>query len=106
MLKENNDEEDCSGSNGLSEGQTNEDDNNKPLVVAYGNARLPSNAKDSVSTPTKYVGDKCVQYYDTVEVDEFRTSSMCPECCQLLCKVRKKVEVQKGKFKGQIRKEN
>ncbi len=49
----------------------------KQLVVAYGNARFSHSAKYSVTSPTKYVREKCAQDYETVEVgDEFRTSTM------------------------------
>ena len=48
---------------------------------------------------TEYVKDKCRQYFETVEVDEYRTSCVCPCCDALLCKVTKKIQVADGTCK-------
>ena len=46
-----------------------------------------------MSVPTEYVKDKCRQYFKTIEVDEYRTSSICPCCDSVLSKVTKRIQV-------------
>ena len=67
-------------------------------VIAYGKGGFACNGRGEVSVPTVYVKDKCRQYFETVEVDEFRTSSVCPCCDALLCKVIKEVKVADDKY--------
>ena len=59
-------------------------------VIAYGKGGFASGGAGEVSVPTEYVKKKCKQYFDTVEVDEYRTSCVCPCCDALLSKVWKK----------------
>ena len=61
-------------------------------VIAYGKGGFASGGKGEVSVPTEYVKKKCKTYFDTVEVDEYRTSCVCPCCDALLSKVCKKTE--------------
>ena len=65
-------------------------------VIAYGKGGFASHGRGEVSVPTEYVKDKCRQYFETVEVDEYRTSCVCPCCDALLCKVTKKIQVVDG----------
>ena len=58
----------------------------KPVVV-YGAGNFPCCGRGSPSVPTKYTKKTCGRYFETFEVDEFRTSSVCPVCDQVLCKV-------------------
>ena len=61
-------------------------------VIAYGKGGFASGGKGEVSVPTEYVKEKCKTYFDTVEVDEYRTSCVCPCCDASLSKVCKKTE--------------
>ncbi len=63
----------------------------KKPVIAYGSANFACSGRGEVSVPVKYVKEKCKQYFETVDVDEFRTSLICPDCDQPLCKVVKEV---------------
>ena len=67
----------------------------KKPVIAYGSANFACSGRGEVSVPVKYVKEKCKQYFETVDVNEFRTSLICPDCDQPLCKVVKKVEDEK-----------
>ncbi len=60
-------------------------------VIAYGCSNISCNGRREVSVPVKYVKEKCKQYFETVDVNEFRTSLICPDCDQPLCKVVKEV---------------
>ena len=66
-------------------------------VIAFGKGGFASHGRGEVSAPTKYVKDKCRQYFETVEADEYRTSSVCPCCNNLLLKVTKKIQVADDK---------
>ena len=46
----------------------------KKPVIAYGSANFACNGRGEVSVPVKYVKEKCKPYFETVDVDEFRTS--------------------------------
>jgi hypothetical protein len=71
----------------------------KPMI-AYGKANFGSGGKGEVSVPTEYVKKVCKTYYNTAEVDEFRTSSVCPSCDELLCKVIRRCNAaEKGEFR-------
>ena len=59
-------------------------------VIAYGQGGFASGGAGEVSVPTENVKKKCKMYFDTVEVDEYRTSCVCPCCDALLSKVWKK----------------
>ena len=65
-------------------------------VIAYGKGGFASHGRGEVSVPTQYVKDKCSKYFETVEVDEYRTSCVCPCCDNLLCKVTKKIQSADG----------
>ena len=67
-------------------------------VIAYGKGGFASHGRGEVSVPTEYVKDKCGKYFETVEVDEYRTSCVCPCCDNLLCKVTKKIQSADGAF--------
>ena len=69
-------------------------------VIAYGKGGFASHGRGEVSVPTKYVKDKCRQYFKTIEVDEFRTSSICPCCDNVLSKVRRQVADEVREVRG------
>lgn len=58
-------------------------------IIAFGNGRFPSSGRGERSVPTEYMKKKCKQFFETVEVDEFRTSCVCPKCDSVLVKVKK-----------------
>ena len=67
-------------------------------VIAYGKGGFASHGRGEVSVPTEYVKDKCRKYFETVEVDEYRTSCVCPCCDNLLCKVTKRIQGADGAY--------
>ena len=52
----------------------------------------------NVAKSAEYVKDKCRKYFETVEVDEYRTSCVCPCCDNWLCKVTKKIQGADGAY--------
>ena len=72
-------------------------------VIAYGKGGFASHGRGEVSVPTEYVKDKCRKYFETVEVDEYRTSCVCPCCDDLLCKVTKKIQSADGATVREVR---
>ena len=72
-------------------------------VIAYGKGGFASHGRGEVSVPTEYGKDKCGQYFETVEVDEYRTSCVCPCCDNLLCKVTKKIQSADGAAVREVR---
>ena len=66
-------------------------------VIAFGKGGFASHGRGEVSVPVKCVKGKCRQYFETIEVDEFRTSSICPCCDNVLSKVTKKIQVADDK---------
>jgi hypothetical protein len=71
-------------------------DPTKPdIVVLYGDGSFPSGGRGRQSVPVKEIKDAVKRQYEVVEVDEFRTSSVCPECGEQLCKV---LEFFNGKY--------
>ena len=69
-------------------------DNEQKPVIAYGAANFPSHGKGELSVPVKYIKKKCQQHFETVFVDEFRTSKICPHCDKPLCEVIENKEVE------------
>lgn len=55
---------------------------NAELTVGFGNGAFPASARGRVggAVPTRQVKEAFGQRYHTKEVDEFRTSSVCPTC--------------------------
>ena len=53
-------------------------------VIAYGNSSFSSGGKREVNVPVKYVREKCELYYETVYIDEYNTSKICPCCDNIL----------------------
>jgi len=62
----------------------------KKPIIAYGDGSFPSGGGAEVYVPTKYIKKKCKQFYETQEVNEYRTSIVCPCCDKLLMKVMTK----------------
>ena len=50
------------------------------FLVGYGDGSFPSTAKGETSVPVKEVKDMCARVHMTMEVPEWRTSSVCPDC--------------------------
>ena len=57
-------------------------DKGKPKpIIGYGNARFnQTDQSRGRSVPIKGMKKRCQQFYQTVEVDEYRTSQVCPNC--------------------------
>ena len=62
--------------------------------IAYGGARFPHSKKNwGRSVPTVSVRRACVRFFpQTVQVDEYRTSKVCPQCLSQLQKVLRRLE--------------
>ena len=54
-------------------------------VMLYGAGTFGSGGRGERSVPLKYVKKQCGYYFNTHEVNEFRTSQICPDCsrCRL-----------------------
>ena len=71
-------------------------DPTKPdIVVLYGDGSFPLGGRGRQSVPVKEIKEAVKRQYEVVEVDEFRTSSDCPERGEQLCKV---LEFLNGKY--------
>jgi hypothetical protein len=71
-------------------------DPSKPdIIVLYGDGSFPSGGRGERSVPVKAIKDAVRRQYEVIEVDEFRTSSVCPECGDQLLKV---LEFFNGKY--------
>jgi hypothetical protein len=63
-------------------------DPQKPnIIVLYGNGNFASGGRGRQSVPVMAFKEAVKRQYQVIEVDEFRTSSVCPECGEQLCKV-------------------
>ena len=49
-------------------------------IVVYGAGSFASGRKNEKHVPVKWVKQEVARRYVTTEVDEFRTSSVCPDC--------------------------
>jgi hypothetical protein len=65
------------------------------IVVLYGDGNFASGGRGRQPVPVKAFKDAVKHQYEVIEVDEFRTSSVCPECGEQLCKV---LEFFNGKY--------
>ena len=71
-------------------------DPTKPdIIVLYGDGSFASGGKNQQSVPVKGIKNAVMRQYEVVEVDEFRTSSVCPECGEQLFKL---LEFFNGKY--------
>jgi hypothetical protein len=71
-------------------------DPTKPdITVIYGDGKFPSGGRGRQSVPVKEIKNAVTRQYEVVEVDEFRTSSVCPTCGDQLFKV---LEFFNGKY--------
>ncbi len=71
-------------------------DQRKPdIIVLYGDGNFPSGGRGRLSVPVKMFKQAVMHQYEVEEVDEFCTSSVCPECGEQLCKV---LEFFNGKY--------
>ena len=71
-------------------------DPTKPdIFVLYGDGSFPSGGRGRQSVPVKGIKEAVKRQYEVVEVDEFRTSSVCPKCSDQLFKV---LEFFNGKY--------
>jgi len=54
-------------------------------VMLYGSGNFPSGAKGERYVPLKYIKKRCGHHFNCHEVNEFRTSQVCPHCegCRL-----------------------
>lgn len=57
------------------------------IIVLYGDGSFPSGGVGQQSVPVQQLKSAVMRQYEVVEVDEFRTSSVCPECGDQLFKV-------------------
>lgn len=65
------------------------------IVVLYGDGNFASGGRGRQSVPVKAFKEAVKHQYEVIEVDEYRTSSVCPECGEQLCKV---LEFFNGKY--------
>ena len=49
-------------------------------IIYYGSGQFPSGGRGERSVPCKWVKTECMNHYVCIEVDEFRTSQVCPLC--------------------------
>jgi hypothetical protein len=57
------------------------------IVVLYGDGNFVLGGRGWQSVPVKAFKEAVKHQYKVIEVDEFRTSSVCPKCGEQLCKV-------------------
>jgi hypothetical protein len=76
-------------------------------IIAYGNAKFAPTGRGEVAIPTTFVAKKCQDHYETVPVDEFRTTQRCHDCGDVLHKMYhdtlKKIKMKKGEGGKSIR---
>ena len=48
--------------------------------MLYGSGNFPSGAKGERNVPLKYIKKRCNNHFKCHEVNEFRTSQVCPHC--------------------------
>jgi hypothetical protein len=65
-------------------------------VMLYGDGSFPSGGRGEQSVPLKYVKKRCTLFFECHDVNEYRTSQICPDCqkCRLLA-VKKDVPGKK-----------
>ena len=57
------------------------------IKIAYGDGNFPSGKKFEKYVPCKWIKEECKRRYDAEDTNEFRTSSVCPDCFSQLFKV-------------------
>ena len=50
-------------------------------VMLYGAGNFPSGGRGERSVPLKYIKKRCEYFFECHNVNEFRTSQICPDCC-------------------------
>lgn len=57
-------------------------------IMYYGSGTFPAGQRGERYAPCKWVKKKCKEFFETITINEFRTSQICPICLQRLCDVR------------------
>ena len=66
-------------------------------VMLYGAGQFPSGAKGERYVPLKYVKKCCKNHFECHEVNEFRTSQICPDC--MSCRLSDVAKYDAGRVK-------
>ncbi len=71
-----------------------------PITVLYGDGEFPPGGKSRRYVPVKWFRDACKRVYEVKVVNEFRTSSVCPDCDCQLYKVAQRFNDKLYSFQG------
>ena len=72
----------------------------RPVVIAYGAAKISPTGRGEVSVPTTSLAHKCMKKFCTVLVDEFRTSKCCRRCKEELCVLKREADGAAREIRG------